>query len=403
MNPNRVGILSAIAAGTLAITLHAGASAAGDVIASFDFEDEIQQGVDGWRTGGLADIAQWLPAGTDGWPEATLAVVDTHPDRWGAWVSTRIPLPEEAPLLGTLNLEWEEAYHVQTDRMRVTFDLFDADGESIGRTTWHNDGTSPGWAGHQFTPRSEELPVPPGAVSIQFSLVSGGPPEATGTYLLNQMTIRMPDNGSGIIDDGDNLLVPIATWDLDVPDHRWPEVPLNWDRIGPAPYVAVWNQHVASTGRRSLALIDHDPRNAGQWASRRFALAPASEELEFGFDIRTQGISGTWAASLHSIRQNVDQLNGQLLERIDALVREVEDGIEIDWVRVTESGNQPLDTTSHGYTERNPRGFWEIRRRFPVVQEAQSMRVSVRNAPDTTATGVLWFDTPSVHAVIPKD
>lgn len=389
---------------TLATLLSSHADSMGEgqeILADYTFSSEIVSGVDGWDSGGFAEIPRWHPAGMAGWPTATLAIVDEHPDRWGSWISPPVALPEVARVLGRVDVKWEIAHEVETDRIRLSFDLLDGEGERISRSNWLSTGTSAGWEDRTFEHFHEPLPVPLEATHIQFYLVGLAP--AVGTTLLNRVTILLPENDTEIIDDGDDRLVPIATWDLDAPDPRSPHVPLDWERVGPPPHVASWSPFISSSGNRSLALIDDDARNAGQWVSRRFPLSPLTPELEFSFDVRPQEISGTWAVAVHFIRQDITGLNGQLLERVDALLSEVDGGLRVDWVRATEDRDELFDTSFHAYTERNPRGFWKITRRVPVVQESRSMRISVRSGPDTSALGNLWLDNPALYAIIPPE
>lgn len=374
-----------------------------EVIAHYTFDTEVAPGRDGWSVGGSEEIVRWLPKGTDGLRSNALAVVDESTGRYGAWVSQPIAIPGEARLAGRLEAVWEEAHSIDSNQMRVTFYFNDATGERLDALTWHASGTSAGWADRRFHRRSETLTLPHEAVSVQFSLVSGGPPATTGTYLLNSMTLRAPEGVSSIVREGDVHLVPIVTWDLDEQNFRSPYIPDEWERVGPPPHVAVWASDIRSSGQRSLALIDQDTRNGGQWVSRRFPLAPAPEELEFGFDIRCQDLVGTWAVALHFIRQPVDALNGQLIERVDGMLSQTSNGLRIRWVRVTEHGDQAFGTTLLDFADRNPRGFWEVSRRFPLPEDARSMRVSFRSGPDTEGTGLAWFDNPTINAVLPAE
>lgn len=368
-------------------------------IASFTFDEEVIIDRDGWLFGGNEEIPRWFPPGTDGLDVAVLAVIDESPTHYGAWTSQPIAIPDGARESGRLEATWEEAHRIEDGEMRITFYFDGGWEERLGTVNFSRSGTSSGWEERRFHERREVLSVPEGARTLRFSLVSGGPPTTTGSYLLDSMTIRGAKPKEEVILSSGRL-VPLATWDLDVPCPVFDETPVDWVRVGPRPYIPHWSSDIRSSGGRSLALIDQDTRNAGKWVSRRFPLVPGSAGVEFSFDIRAQDLVGNWAVSLHFIRQPMETLEGQMEERVDGVLRQSDEGLSIQWARVTEYGRMEAGRTELKFGDRNPRGFWEVNQRVSVPARARSMRVSFRSGPYPEGTGLAWLDNPAVHAVL---
>jgi hypothetical protein len=80
--------------------------------------------------------------------------------------------------------------------MRVSFYFRGADDAVVGQQHFFVTDQSPGWTGDlatsPFEKRVEQVNVPADAVSILLTLTSGGPLQVTGTFIIDDLSIRPP-------------------------------------------------------------------------------------------------------------------------------------------------------------------------------------------------------------------
>ncbi|HZR21676.1 MAG TPA: hypothetical protein VFE51_30620, partial [Verrucomicrobiae bacterium] len=158
--------------------------------------DQTSGTVSNWnRGGGDPTICQVI---TNNSVSAThaLAVVDsnTGSSGYGEWYSD-VALSGHASPGDTLDIQWYEMYSLNSTEMRVTVLFFDGSGATVGGPTHFvtTGTTSPGWVStiedSTFTKRNGSLAVPPGAVKMRCSLVSGGSPSVTGVMLIDDLSV----------------------------------------------------------------------------------------------------------------------------------------------------------------------------------------------------------------------
>ncbi|NCF94049.1 MAG: hypothetical protein GWQ05_24275, partial [Verrucomicrobiaceae bacterium] len=106
----------------------------------------------------------------------SLAIVDDDPDGYGEWFS-------ELQLAGVVNegdsldVSWQQMFSVDSSEMRVSILFFNGEGSVATQNHYVTRGESEGWTGtaatSPFISRNEIVVVPPGAVRMSVSLVSG--------------------------------------------------------------------------------------------------------------------------------------------------------------------------------------------------------------------------------------
>jgi len=194
----------------------------------------------------------------------SLAIVDDDPEGYGEWFS-------ELQLAGVVNegdaleVSWSEMYSVDFSEMRVSILFFNGEGAVASQNHYVTRGDSEGWAGEAatspFVSRSETVTVPPGAVRMSVSLVSGGPSETTGFMAIDDLCVRRPSQ-------------PII-----LPENFWPnatfESGTNLD--DPASDIDGWNRGGSDVGinqitaaasvspSHALIVRDENAQGFGEW------------------------------------------------------------------------------------------------------------------------------------------
>ena len=230
--------------------------------------DQTTGTISNWnRGGGDPTICQVI---TNNFTSSThaLAVIDTNTtgSGYGEWYSD-VPLAGNASPGDTLSIQWFEMYNISAPEMRLTVLFFDGSNSQVGSSTdFVTSGTTnAGWMGSiaasTFTKRNSSLVVPPNAVKMRCSLVSGGDPSITGVMIIDDLSVaRVVPTVSG------NFWVN-STFEtgtsLDQPDGT----PANWNRGGSDGSIdqVTTNNYISPT--HALTVVDTNTSGYGEWYS----------------------------------------------------------------------------------------------------------------------------------------
>jgi hypothetical protein len=158
--------------------------------------DQTDGTVSNWNRGGGDPTICQVVTNNSVSPSHALAVVDsnTGSSGYGEWYSD-VTLTGHASPGDTLDIQWYEMYSLDSTEMRLTILFFDGTGATVGGPTHFvtTGTTSPGWVSTMedstFTKRNGSLAVPPGAVKMRCSLVSGGSPSVTGVMIIDDLSV----------------------------------------------------------------------------------------------------------------------------------------------------------------------------------------------------------------------
>ncbi len=227
--------------------------------------DQTDGTVSNWNRGGNAPAICQVITTNYASSKHSLAVIDNVAgDFYGEWYSD-MPLSGNASPGDTLNLQWFEMYNVSGVEMRLTVLFFDASDGIVGQTHFVTSGkTNAGWRGtianSTFTKRNGSILVPPAAVKMRCSLVSGGSGTITGVMVIDDLSVaRVTPLVSGnfwansTFETGNNLDQINGT-------------PANWTRAGIATFDQVTTNNSASP-THALAIVDTSAGSYGEWHS----------------------------------------------------------------------------------------------------------------------------------------
>jgi len=111
---------------------------------------------------------------------------------YGEWYCD-VSLAGRAAAGDQLDLQWSEVYDIQRPEMRVTAVFLGSGGGLVGVKHFVVSGQTEGFTGDlassPFVQRQETVEVPEGAATLRLSLVSGGPPETTGTLVIDDLSV----------------------------------------------------------------------------------------------------------------------------------------------------------------------------------------------------------------------
>ena len=201
-------------------------------------------------------------ASADG--DYALAIVDEDPAGYGEWFS-------ELQLAGVVNegdsleVSWREMYSVDFSEMRLSILFFNGEGAVATQNHYVTRGNSEGWTGASatspFVSRNEIVSVPPGAVRMSVSLVSGGPSETTGFMAIDSLCVRRPSQ-------------PII-----LPENFWPNATFEagaslddpagdvegWNRGGSDSSIDQVTAEVSVSPSHALIVRDENAQGFGEW------------------------------------------------------------------------------------------------------------------------------------------
>ncbi len=236
---------------------------------SFELGSDLNQ-TDGtvanWNRGGnTATICQVI---TNNYASSNhaLALIDSAVgDFYGEWYSD-VLLSGNASPGDTLNLQWFEMYNLSGTEMRLTVLFFNATDGVVGETHFVTGGTTnAGWQGSiensTFTKRNGSMLVPPGAVKMRCSLVSGGPGTLTGVLIIDDLSVaRVTPLVSGNF--WANSTFELGS-NLDQPDGT----PANWNRGGSDGAIDQVTTNNFTSPSHALAIVDLNASGYGEWYS----------------------------------------------------------------------------------------------------------------------------------------
>ncbi len=161
----------------------------------------------------------------------------------------------------TLSVQWFELYSVTNGHMRLTVLFFNSGNSVVGQTDFIATGQSSGWQGaiaaSGFTRRNSQFVVPPNAVKMRASLVSGGPATTTGVMLIDDLSVAPPPPPPLLAGN----FWPNPTFESGANLGQ----PTGWVRAGSNTNLCVVTTDNSSSPTHALAVIDTDESGYGQW------------------------------------------------------------------------------------------------------------------------------------------
>jgi hypothetical protein len=224
----------------------------------------------GWvRNGSDSNIDQIITVNNT--PTYALAVIDNETNQYGEWDDDLTLSPTNAVPGNLINIQYSALYNVSNGAMRLSVLFFDATSNKLSENDYSVSGASSGWsgaiAGSSFTIESNQVLVPFGAARMRFSLVSGGPESTTGLLLIENLSAAVqvvPPIPSTVLAGN---FFPNPTFeegaDLNNPTQGIPAG--GWQRGGSTPSMDQVTTNNWTSYDHSLALVDNDPNNYGQW------------------------------------------------------------------------------------------------------------------------------------------
>jgi hypothetical protein len=149
--------------------------------------------------------------------------------------------------------------------MRLTVLFFDAANATVGTTHFVTTGQSAGWQGtietSGFVRRNQSLAVPPGAVKMRCSLVSGGPEATTGVMVIDDLSVALPPRAALLTGN----FWPNATFELGASLDQTNGTPAGWNRGGTDTSISQVINTNFTSATHALALVDLNPNGYGEW------------------------------------------------------------------------------------------------------------------------------------------
>jgi hypothetical protein len=204
-------------------------------------------------------------------PTYALAVIDNEADQYGEWDGDLTLSSSNAVPGNLVNIQYSALYNVPFGPMRLSVIFFGATNNQISETDFNVSGASSGWAGaiagSSFTIESNQVLVPTGATRMRFALVSGGPGQASGVLLIENLSAAVqvvPPIPSTVL-AGNFFPNPTFEEGADLNDPTLADPAGGWQRGGSSPTIDQVTTNNWTSFDHSLALIDNDTNNYGQW------------------------------------------------------------------------------------------------------------------------------------------
>lgn len=193
-----------------------------------------------------------------------LAIVDDDPGGYGEWFS-ELQLAGVVSEGDSLEISWREMYSVDFSEMRLSILFFNGEGAVATQNHYVTRGDSEGWSGEaatsDFVSRNEAVTVPPGAVRMSISLVSGGPSETTGFMAIDSLCVRRPSQPIILPENfWPNATFEVGT-DLDDPTSDVEE----WNRGGSDENIDQVTAETSVSPSHSLIVRDENAQGFGEW------------------------------------------------------------------------------------------------------------------------------------------
>ena len=354
----------------------------------------------GWQRAADEDVLVWSKekAATG---DRSLAIEDSDKDGYGEWDFDYVSIPEEAQA-GNLVVEWKELYKISSGEMRLTLILFDAEENQVSARHFVTSGKSEGWEEGTFSKKIRKLMTPKDAAKLRLAMVSGGPPSTMGSYYIDDLEVAMEvDESAEVEGEGEEkkIVRPLESWDMEERHPRFEDRPAQWERTGSLPYLASWSEKYATSGGKSLAIVDDDTRSHGMWVTDRMPLEPAPDELQLSFDLKTIDLDGAWKVCVAYYKETTDINYSPLFYRVDGMITPSEDGINLTWIAVEDGGRKMLGERTYSGDDLAEDGFWRVTETIPVPVEALSYRFAFMSGWDSGNTGSAWLDSLELKRV----
>lgn len=308
-------------------------------------------------------------AAADG--EHALAIVDDDPAGYGEWFS-ELPLAGVVNVGDTLEVSWREMFSVGFSEMRLSILFFNGEGAVATQNHYVTRGNSAGWSGEAatspFVSRNEAVTVPPGAVRMSVSLVSGGPSETTGFMAIDSLCVRRPSQP---------IILPENFWpnatfeagaDLDDPTSDVEA----WTRGGSDAGIDQVTAEVSVSPSHALIVRDENAQGFGEW----YADVSLTDQANAGDTLQLQWFE------IFSVTGGEMRVTVLFFSETDQVVSEKHFTVSGD-----SSGWQGLLAGS-SFTQRNES--------LVVPDNAAKMRISLVSGGSEATTGLLVVDDLSV-------
>ncbi len=218
----------------------------------------------GWNRGG-SDVSI-CQVTTNNYASAghALMVTDTDTNNYGEWYSD-LTLSGHANPGDALNLQWFELFSITNGEMRVSVLFFDSGNNVVQQNHFTATGQSAGWqgaiAGSGFTRRNQPLVVPPGAVRMRVSLVSGGPSATTGVMLVDDLSVAPPQQPAILPGN----FWPNAMFEAGTNLNQTNGTPDNWTAAGSDTSICQVTTNNYTSPTHALAIIDNNTNGYAEW------------------------------------------------------------------------------------------------------------------------------------------
>jgi hypothetical protein len=345
----------------------------------------------GWvRTGSDPTIDQVITVNNA--PTYALAVIDSETNQYGIW-NADLQLSSSNAVPGNLiNIQYSALWSVINGPMRLSVFFFDASSNQLSEADYNVTGNSSGWdgaiAGSSFTVESNQVLVPSEAVRMRFSLASGGPELATGLLLIENLSAAVqvvPPIPSTVLVGN---FFPNPTFEegaaLNNPILAQPAG--GWNHGGSSPSIDQVLTNNWTSYDHSLALVDNDTNNYGQWYMS-FNL-PASVTNGDVLDLQW-----FW---LYSVTNGAMRMTFTFLGTNGGNVGET------DFNTATTNGDGGGTSTNWQGTVGPPSTFDTQFQRIQVPPGAVQLQVLPTSGGSSAVTGVMLVDDLSVRLSVPN-
>lgn len=218
-----------------------------------------------WNRGGSDASIDQVTTNNFASPTHALALVDNNVSGYGEWYSD-VLLSGNASPGDRLDVKWSEMYGITNGEMRVTVGFFTAGGSFLSETHFVASDNSAGWlgtiAGSPFVKRQQEVVVPANAGKIRVALVSAGPVETVGVFVLDDLTVAVHPTTvvagnlfpNPTFEEGDQLDNPTGAMPAGI-----------WSRGGSDGTIDQVSTANSVSPTHSLSLLDNNENGYGEW------------------------------------------------------------------------------------------------------------------------------------------
>jgi hypothetical protein len=368
------------------------------VLADYSFEEGDWDMPTGWRKFGDVTLATWSELFSIS-GNRCIGLVDNNDMEYCQWQSESIHLPDG---LENLHLEWQECHDISTGQMRLTILIMDSDNNIIDQQHIVVSGRNCESDDIEFTTRSENIHLPNNSDRIIIAMVSGGQVSAKGTFYIDNLKLTSSYE-TNIINHTtprmDTTIVPVVYYDMEQKHDLYDDRPKEWEYSGNTPYQATWACDISNSGVRSLKIKDNDIGSHGMWFTSRTALPENTTEIELSSALKLKNIQGSWKIVLCYYDVGAEHNYSPVNVRMDGCIHENTDHLTIQWATIDPNGITPLFTSTMPQTEKNSKGFWQVKVKLPVNENAKCFRIGIMSGWNPINTGCIWLDDVGIAAI----